>query len=61
MSSELQKRLFANVARMMAGMPREIQLRQICDIFRAEPAFGVGLATALGFAVSREPIRVRSL
>lgn len=54
MTSELQKRLFGNVARLMAGLPREIQLRQICDIFRADPAYGIGLANALGFSVARD-------
>jgi hypothetical protein len=28
---------------------QEIQLRQICHFFRADPAHGIGVATALGF------------
>lgn len=57
MTSELQNRLFGNVARLMAGLPREIQLRQICDIFRADPAYAIGLANALGFSVARNFVR----
>ena len=38
----------------MAGLPREIQLRQICQIFSANPAYGIGLANAIGFSVERK-------
>jgi catalase len=41
-------RLFANIARHMAPVPEEIQLRQICHFFRADPAYGLGVAQALG-------------
>jgi catalase len=41
-------RLFANIARHMASVPREIQLRQICHFFRADPAYGFGVAKELG-------------
>jgi catalase len=53
MTSDLQHRLFGNIARLMAGVPREIQLRQICQIFSANPAYGIGVANALGFSVER--------
>lgn len=53
MTADLQKRLFGNIARLMAGLPREVQLRQICDIFRTDPSYGIGLANALGFSVPR--------
>ena len=41
---------FGNIARhMQAGnTPQEIQLRQICHCFRADPAYGIGVAQALG-------------
>ncbi len=48
MSPEQQQRLFGNIARHMTGVPREIQLRQICHFFRADPAYGMGVAKALG-------------
>jgi catalase len=50
MNAEQRKRLFGNVARhMQAGnTSQEIQLRQICHCFRADPAYGMGVARALG-------------
>ena len=45
-----RERLFSNIARhMKAGnTPEAIQLRQICHFFRADPAYGQGVAKALG-------------
>jgi len=45
-----RERLFGNIARhMKAGnTPEAIQLRQICHFFRADPAYGQGVAKALG-------------
>jgi catalase len=48
MNPEEQQRLCANIARSMAGVPREIIMRQICHFFRAEPAYGIGVARILG-------------
>jgi catalase len=50
MNAEQRERLFGNVARhMQAGNTSpEIQLRQICHFFRADPAYGTGVARALG-------------
>jgi catalase len=48
MSPEQQTRLFGNIARHMASVPRAIQLRQLCHFFRADPAYGLGVARALG-------------
>ena len=42
-----RERLFANLGRSLSPVPREIQLRQICHFFRADPAYGVGVAQAL--------------
>lgn len=47
-NEEQRQRLFGNIARHMAGVPQEIQLRQICHFFRADPAYGLGVAQALG-------------
>jgi catalase len=52
MPPEAQQRLFGNIARHMAEVPREIQLRQICHFFRADPAYGMGVARALGIDMS---------
>jgi catalase len=45
--------LFGNIARhMQAGnTSRDIQLRQICHFFRADPAYGMGVARALGISL----------
>ena len=50
MSPEQRERLFENIARhMQAGnTSQEIQLRQICHFFRADPAYGIGVAQAFG-------------
>jgi len=47
MKPDEQARLFGNIARSMAAVPREIQLRQICHFFRADPGYGLGVARAL--------------
>ncbi len=47
-----RERLFGNIARHMASVPREIQLRQICHFFRADPAYGLGVAKALNLDIS---------
>src|ERR1700726_1487989 len=50
MNQEQRERLFGNIARhMQAGnTSRDIQLRQICHFFRADPGYGSGVAQALG-------------
>ncbi len=52
MKSDEQQRLFGNIARHMAGVPLEIQKRQVCHFFRADPAFGMGVANALGIEMT---------
>jgi catalase len=42
-----RQRLFGNIARHMASVPDAIKLRQICHFFRADPAYGMGVAQAL--------------
>jgi catalase len=54
MSPDAQERLFGNIARHMAEVPREIQLRAICHFFRADPAYGVGVAKAIGIDLTKE-------
>jgi catalase len=59
MNSEQQKRLCGNVARHMQGgnTSQEIQLRQICHFFRADPRYGFGVAKALGIELSEDVVR----
>ena len=51
MDEAARQRLFGNIARSMAGVPREIVMRQLCHFFRADPAYGAGVAQALGIAL----------
>jgi catalase len=48
-----KERLFGNLARHMASVTQEIQLREICHFFRADPAYGIGVARALGLDLSK--------
>ena len=49
MSADEQRRLFENTARSIGGAPREIQERHIANCTQADPAYGAGVALALGF------------
>ncbi|WP_269464915.1 catalase-related domain-containing protein [Rugosibacter aromaticivorans] len=40
--------LFENTARSVGGASREIQLRHIGNCMKADPAYGMGVAKALG-------------
>jgi catalase len=56
MNPQQRERLFENIARhMQAGnTPREIELRQLCHFFRADPGYGFGVAKALGIELSED-------
>ena len=45
---EKQQLLFANTARAIGGAPREIHIRHIGNCLKADPAYGKGVADALG-------------
>lgn len=51
MSPEQQKLLIGNIVGAMSSVPREIQERQLCHFFRANPAYGAGVARGLGIDV----------
>jgi catalase len=55
MSAEQQRVLFANTARAIGGAPREIQIRHIGNCMKADPAYGKGVADALGILPSELP------
>ena len=59
MNPEQRDRLFWNIARhTQAGdTPQEIQLRQLCHFFRADPGYGFGVAKALGIQLSEDVVR----
>jgi catalase len=48
MGPEKQELLFANTARDIGGAPREIWIRHIGNCLKADPAYGAGVAKALG-------------
>lgn len=50
MASKQQQVLFENTARSLGGAPREIQLRHIENCAKADPAYGAGVAKALGIS-----------
>jgi catalase len=47
-----QKVLFENTARAMGDAPREIKIRHIGNCMKADPAYGKGVADALGIPLS---------
>jgi catalase len=52
MPPEEQKRLFENTARAMDDVPQEIKARHIRHCLKADPAYGKGVADALGIPLS---------
>lgn len=50
MNDEQQQVLFENTARDMQGVERFIQIRHIVHCYKADPAYGQGVAEALGIA-----------
>ena len=55
MSADQQKVLFANTARAMGDAPKEIKIRHIGNCLKADPAYGKGVADALGIPLSEVP------
>ena len=53
MSPEQQKVLFENPARAMGDAPQEIKVRHITNCMKADPAYGEGVAGALGIPMSQ--------
>lgn len=47
-----QERLIANLAADLSGVPEHIQLRAVCNFFRADAEYGSRLAAALGLDIS---------
>jgi catalase len=55
MTPEKQQVLFENTARAMGDAPREIKLRHAANCAKADPAYGAGVAKALGLDLSEIP------
>ena len=52
MNAAQQKVLFENTARAMGDAPKEIKIRHIGNCLKADPAYGKGVAAALGISLS---------
>jgi catalase len=52
MSPAQQQILFGNTARSIAAAPRHIQIRHIRNCLKADPAYGKGIADALGIPLA---------
>ncbi|MEW5684172.1 MAG: catalase [Pseudomonadota bacterium] len=51
MTPDQQQALFANTARSLGGAETDIQRRHVDNCRRADPAYGAGVAAALGLAI----------
>ncbi len=55
MSEEQQQALFSNTARAMGDTPKEIKMRHIGNCLKADPAYGKGVAEAVGISLDEFP------
>ncbi|MDR4497701.1 MAG: catalase [Candidatus Scalindua sp.] len=55
MTAGQQEALFSNTARAMGDAPDEIKIRHIVNCLKADPAYGKGVAEALGIPLSKAP------
>jgi len=55
MSPAQQAVLFANTARAMGDAPEEIKVRHIGNCLKADPAYGQGVADAMGISLRKVP------
>ena len=53
MSSNQKKQLFSNTAEAMEGVPERIKVRQIVHYYKADPAYGRGVAEKLGLDIEQ--------
>jgi catalase len=52
MSREQQDVLFGNTARALGDAPQEVKVRHVDNCLKADPAYGEGVAAALGIPLS---------
>ena len=55
LTADKKELLFSNTAASVGGAPREIQIRHIGNCLKADPAYGKGVADALGISLSDVP------
>jgi len=51
MTPDAQKRLIENIVGSMRGIPEHIQRLQISHFYKADPRYGLGVASGLGVEV----------
>ncbi|MDX8379539.1 MAG: catalase [Gallionella sp.] len=51
MRAEQQRQLIENLVGAMTGVPKDIQVRQLQHFYKADPAYGEGVATGLGLDI----------
>jgi catalase len=54
MTPAQQQVLFENTARAMGDAPHEVKIRHIGNCFKADPAYGAGVANALGIPLDED-------
>ena len=59
MDEEQQQLLFENTARNMTGVEKHIQIRHIKHCYQADPAYGEGVAKAIGIPMSEVEARIK--
>ncbi len=55
MTADQQRVLFENTARAMGDAPKQVKIRHIGNCLKADPAYGKGVADALGIPVNEVP------
>jgi catalase len=55
MSADQQEQLFHNIKAAMDGVPTEIVKRQVAHFYRADPDYGIGVATRMGLSANDLP------
>jgi catalase len=55
MTAAQKNALFENTARAMGDAPKEVKLRHIANCLQADPAYGEGVAKALGISLREVP------
>ena len=58
MSADQKDQLFHNIKAAMDGVPHAIVKRQLVHFYKADPEYGIGVATRLGLEVSDLPSAV---
>lgn len=51
MKADEKERRISNISGSLSQAPRHVQQRQLCHFFRADPAYGEGVAKAIGISV----------